>query len=84
MVQKKLKCRDSDYEFMKEVRWKFNRTSDEIKELKIQMEQVSQEDPPNEFGMQVRQEEIRSLTQRKKQLNAMLKEAETNCFGSEE
>jgi len=84
MVQKKLKCRDSDYEYMKEVRWRFSRTCQEIETIEKDMAQVSQEEPANELGMQLRQEELRDLNQRKKFLNKLLQELETNCFGSEE
>lgn len=66
MVQRKLKCRDSDYEYMKEVRWRFSRTCQEIETLEKDMAELRKEEPPNEFGMQLRQEELRDLNRRKK------------------
>ena len=84
MTQKKLKCPDSDYEYMKEVRWRFSRTCQEIETIEKDMEDLSQKEPQNEFGMQLRQEELRDLNHRKKLLNDLLKKAEANCFGHED
>ena len=83
MTQKKLKCRQVDYELLKEVRYEYNKTRDKIEKIEKEIEELTEETPieKHEFSIRVRDEELKSLNRRKKDLNEILQELETNCFG---
>lgn len=82
MIKKKLKCRDEDYELLKDARWRFNSAAKRINQLESEILELSRE-KGTELSVQLRESEIKSLKQRKEFLNKLLKELETNCFGEE-
>jgi len=86
MTQKKLKCRQEDYEFLKEVRWEYNKTRQKIDQLEREITEMMEKAPIEdyEFGIRGRNIELQNLQRRKQELNDLVQEFETNCFGSEE
>jgi len=81
-----LKCRQEDYELLKEVRCEYNKTHQKIDQLEKEIEDMTQRIPDEdyEFSIRARDMELQSLNRRKTDLNKLLQELETNCFGSEE
>jgi hypothetical protein len=86
VVQKKLKCSQVDYELLKEARYEYNKTRDKIEKIEKEIEDLTQTPPieAQEFSIRVRDMELQRLNRNKKDLNELLQELETNCFGSEE
>ncbi len=86
MTQKKLKCRQEDYELLKEVRYEYNKTRGKIEKLEKEIEELTEKTPieQQEFSIRVRDLELKRMNRNKKDLNELLQELETNCFGQED
>lgn len=86
MRQKKLKCSQEDYELLKEARYEYHKTRDKIEKLEADVEDLLQKTPVKDYelSIRIRNEEIVHLNRRKQELNDLVAELETNCFGSEE
>jgi len=81
-----LKCSQVDYELLKEARYEYNKTRQRIEQLEKEIQDLTQKSPIEdyEFSIRVRDTALKNYNRHKQDLNELLQELETNCFGTEE